>query len=240
MGESHIGWRPVIDALAAQYDVIAVDLPGFGRSPALPIHKPPTAANLAAAVESALDGIGVDRFHVAGYSLGARIAIHLAGSDRVKSAIAIGPDGLGTPIERIGGYFGLLAGRGVAIALAPVAAQLSQTGVGRTIFFAGNRSRPWQLAPVDARQLLTDFADAPAYDAANWAGLFDVPMQLFSVSRPILFLQGTADPISGQAMRYLPFIPQARFKWLPGSNHVPISDDPETVVSHMLEFLEEQ
>ena len=32
MGESHIGWRPVIDALAADYDVIAIDLPGFGRS----------------------------------------------------------------------------------------------------------------------------------------------------------------------------------------------------------------
>jgi len=35
LGESSIGWRPVIDALAAHHDVIAVDLPGFGRSPNL-------------------------------------------------------------------------------------------------------------------------------------------------------------------------------------------------------------
>lgn len=34
-GESHVGWRPVIGALAAEYDVIAIDLHGFGRSPAL-------------------------------------------------------------------------------------------------------------------------------------------------------------------------------------------------------------
>ena len=40
-------------------------------------------------------------------------------------------------------------------------------------------------------------------------------------------------------MRRRPLIPQARFKWLPGSNHVPISDDPETVVSYLLEFLEQ-
>src|SRR4051794_7687607 len=46
MGESHVGWRPVIDALAADHDVIAIDLPGFGASPALPAHLPPTAANL--------------------------------------------------------------------------------------------------------------------------------------------------------------------------------------------------
>ncbi len=51
LGESHIGWRPVIDALSEEYDVIAIDLPGFGRSPALPGSVSPTAVNLAAAVE---------------------------------------------------------------------------------------------------------------------------------------------------------------------------------------------
>jgi pimeloyl-ACP methyl ester carboxylesterase len=238
MGESHIGWRPVMDALAEEYDVIAIDLPGFGRSPVLPVYVPPTAANLAAAVESALNDLGIEQFHVAGYSLGARIAIHLAGTPRVKSAIAIGPDGLGTPFERVGGYLGLLAGRGVAMALAPLAGQLSQTGVGRMVFFSGNRSRPWQLEQPDAKQLLTDFASSPAYDAANWAALFDVPLQLFSVTQPILFLQGTADPITAQAMRYLPFIPHAQFRWLPGANHVPISDDPEVLAAYMLEFLQ--
>lgn len=237
MGESHVGWRPVIDSLAAHFDVIAIDLPGFGRSPSLPSQVAPTAANLGAAVEAALDRLGVGDYVVAGYSLGARVALQLGGSPRVRSVVAIGPDGLGTPWERIGGYLGLAAGRGVAMALAPAASQLSLTPVGRIVFFAGNRSRPWQLPAADARQLLTGFAAAPGYEAANWCGMFDLPLSLHAITAPVLFIQGTADPLTGQVLRYLPLIPHARLRLLPGSNHVPISDDPAALSAYMTEFL---
>ena len=238
MGESHIGWRPVLDRLAADFDVIAVDLPGFGRSSELPGAAAPTVDNLAVAVTEVLDRLGVDRFHVAGYSLGARVAIGLAGSDRVRSVIAIGPDGLGTPVERVQGFVALTVGRAVAIGLAPIAELLSCTPMGRSVFFAGNRSLPWQLEPADARQLLTDFADAPAYDAANWHAMFDMPTHLHSITAPTLFLQGTQDPLLAQQVaRYLALIPGSTLRWLPGSNHVPISDDPDLVARLMLTFL---
>ena len=74
----------MIQPLAAEYDVIAIDLPGFGRSPALPRTVPPTAANLAAAIEATLDDLGIEEYHVAGYSLGARVAIQLAETPRVR------------------------------------------------------------------------------------------------------------------------------------------------------------
>jgi pimeloyl-ACP methyl ester carboxylesterase len=240
MGESSIGWRPVIAELAAKYDVIAIDLPGFGRSPVLSNKISPTAANLAAAIQHTLDDLGVDTYHVAGYSLGARVAIQLAETDRVRSLIAIAPDGLGTPAERIGEYVALVAGRGVAMALAPAAGLLSMTPAGRSVFFAGSRTLPWQLAPADARQLLTDYADSPAYEAANWASMFDMPTHLHTITAPTLLLQGTADPLmSQQIARYQAFIPGAQLLWLPGLNHVPISDDPRTVAHHMLAFLDQ-
>ena len=238
LGESHVGWRPVIEMLAADYDVIAIDLPGFGRSASLPFRTVPTAANLAKAVEVELDRLGVAEYHVAGYSLGARIALHLGGSRRVRSVIAIGPDGLGTPFERVQGYFGLAAGRGVAMALAPAAAQLSMTPVGRMVFFAGNRSFPWQLPAADARQLLTEYAASPGYDAVNWTSMFDLPTDLPKVSQPVLFLQGTADPLTGQVLRYLPLIPHAQLRLMPCLNHVPISDDPAALAGLMRDFLQ--
>ena len=198
----------------------------------------PTAANLAAAIQHTLDDLGIDEYHVAGYSLGARVAIQLAETDRVRSLIAIAPDGLGTPVERIGGYVALVAGRGVAMTLAPAAGLLSLTPAGRSVFFAGSRSLPWQLAPADARQLLTDYADSPAYEATNWASMFDMPTHLHTITAPTLLLQGTADPLmSQQISRYQAFIPGAQLMWLPGLNHVPISDDPRTVAHHMLTFL---
>jgi len=241
LGESHIGWRPVIDRLVTEFDVIAIDLPGFGRSPALPDTVPPTADNLAAAVNQTLDQLGVHRYHVAGYSLGARVAIQLADTDRVRTVIAIAPDGLGTPLERLQGYLALAAGRTMAIGLAPVAEPLSRTPLGRSVFFAGNRSLPWQLPPADASQLLTDFADAPAYDAANWFSLFDVPTHLHTITAPTLILQGTSDPLMPQQVsRYLALIPDSKLRWLTGLNHVPISDAPDLVARHMLTFLRER
>ena len=57
-----VGWRPVHQTLSDDYDVIAFDLPGFGRSPALPPGIAPTAAALADAVEQELDRLGVAHF----------------------------------------------------------------------------------------------------------------------------------------------------------------------------------
>jgi pimeloyl-ACP methyl ester carboxylesterase len=72
VGESAVGWQPIRQALSDRYDVITFDLPGFGRSPALPPGVMPTAAALADAIEGELDRRGVAQFHVAGYSVGAR------------------------------------------------------------------------------------------------------------------------------------------------------------------------
>jgi pimeloyl-ACP methyl ester carboxylesterase len=238
VGESAVGWRPVHQALSDDYDVIAFDLPGFGRSPALPQGVTPTAAALADAVEQELDRLGVARFHVAGYSLGARVALELATRGRTLSVIAIAPDGLGTPLERLHQAAALLSGRTLAMLLAPIATPLAATGAGRSLFFAMERSRPWQLPADDARQLLLDFAQAPGYLDTVQAAMVDVPGRLDRIACPVLLLQGTADPlVSMQSPRFLAFVRHAQLQWLPGLSHVPISDDPQLVATIMLRFL---
>jgi pimeloyl-ACP methyl ester carboxylesterase len=42
VGESAVGWQPVLQTLSDDYDVILFDLPGFGRSPTLPPGVAPT------------------------------------------------------------------------------------------------------------------------------------------------------------------------------------------------------
>jgi pimeloyl-ACP methyl ester carboxylesterase len=40
-----------------------------------------------------------------------------------------------------------------------------------------------------------------------------------------------------QSPRFLTLLPHAQFRWLNGSGHVPISDDPKLVTRLMLDFL---
>ena len=237
LGESSVGWHPVIDRLAADFDVLAVDLPGFGRSPALPVGRQPTTDNLAAAVGAELRRRGITSAAVAGYSLGARVALQLAASPSVTAVVAIGPDGLGTPWERWQGYWYLSAARMVAAGLAPLAPWLSASPAGRAVFFTGNRSLPWQLNAGDARELLESYAGSEGFDAANRAGALDVALHLPTLRQPVLILQGTQDPMTPQVLRYLGVLPNVRWRWLPGSHHVPISDDPTAVAGAIREFL---
>ncbi len=204
VGESAVGWRPVQDALSRDYDVIALDFPGFGGSAKLPADALPSAVALADAVEREMDQLGIGDFHVAGYSLGARVSLELATRGRIRSVVAIAPDGLGTPPERVYQATALMAGRTMATLLAPVATPLTASGPGRSLFFAMERSRPWKLTRQDARQLLLNFANAPAYEETVLATMFDIPAGLDRISCPVLIMQGTADPlISMQSPRFL-------------------------------------
>ena len=56
------------------------------------------------------------------------------------------------------------------------------------------RSRPWKLTRQDARQLLLNFANAPAYEETVLAGAVDIPAGLDRITCPVLIMQGTAAP----------------------------------------------
>jgi pimeloyl-ACP methyl ester carboxylesterase len=47
----------------------------------------------------------------------------------------------------------------------------------------------------DARQLLLNFANAPAYEETVLASMFDIPVGLDRITCPALIMQGTADPL---------------------------------------------
>ena len=69
-------WEPALHLLAARHRVIAIDLPGHGRSPV-----PDPSRGLPGVVDAlvaALDRLGVQRAAWLGYSLGGRAALHVA------------------------------------------------------------------------------------------------------------------------------------------------------------------
>jgi pimeloyl-ACP methyl ester carboxylesterase len=94
LGLSRHTWDPVVPALAEHFDVIAVDLPGFGGSEPLPDGVEPSPAALAEAVAELLDELGVAAPHLAGNSLGGWVALELAGIRPVASLTLVAPAGL--------------------------------------------------------------------------------------------------------------------------------------------------
>jgi pimeloyl-ACP methyl ester carboxylesterase len=76
LGDEADTWRHILPALAERRRVIALDLPGFGRS-----DKPRRAYTLAffaGAVAALMNALGVERATLAGSSLGAAVAQRLA------------------------------------------------------------------------------------------------------------------------------------------------------------------
>ncbi len=85
---SAASWEPVAAPLAESYRVIRCDLRGQLMSPGDP---PPTVLGHAAEVVKLLDGLEVERAHVAGTSFGGAVAAMLAARwpERVRSLVSI-------------------------------------------------------------------------------------------------------------------------------------------------------
>lgn len=229
-GSSRRDFSAVVPALAERFEVLDVELPGAGRSPAL--DERPTVGAITDAVERTLDVEDVGRVHVLGNSLGARIAIELARRGRARSAVAIAPSGLNIWPERVFQGTGMAMARVVGRTIAPLIAPLSRSAIGRTALLLPMKARPWATSREEAIGLREGFADSRDYwRTLLWALLLDVPRGLDRIDCPILLVQGTADWIAqGQTIRYLPLIPRSRFRPLLAAGHAPQSDRPETIV----------
>lgn len=224
-------WRPVIDLLSAAFDVIACDLPGFGRSEPLPAAVDPTIPAYAAAFERWFGELGLERPHVAGNSMGGAIALELAGRGAVASATALSPAGFWTAAERR--YCQLSLGLLVNLPtpMRPPVVRLARTRIGRAALFAQTFGKPARLPAEEAASTLLDAWAAPASAGALEAmsryqyaasGRHDIPVTIAWGDRDRLL------PYRLQAPRARRILPGARHLTL-GAGHVPFFDDPAAV-----------
>lgn len=204
-------WRYNVPALAEQYAVYLVNLPGFGsfrrRGPRFALAE--AAGWLAAWTDAA----GVGPCHLVGHSMGGFLAVRLAAGwpGLVRRLVLVAPAliGSGGPLLR---YLPplVLAGLRARPTFLPVLALDTLRAGPRTILRA-------------ARDLLSEDARA----------------DLDAVRAPTLLVWGLRDPLVppslGELLRAA--LPAAEFLALPRAGHVPQFDQPEAFNAAVLAFL---
>ncbi|MET8613037.1 alpha/beta fold hydrolase [Streptomyces misionensis] len=237
IGHHRQAWDPVVDILATEREVIAVDLPGFGASPALPdglAYDLSTTNTVLAALFEALD---LDRPHVAGNSLGGLLALELGRGKLVRSVTALSPAGFWTQAERRYAFATLLAMRGIAQRLPlPLVTRLSRSAAGRTALTSTIYARPARRRPEAVVAETRALVEATGFEATLRAGAAvrftdDIP------GLPVTVAWGTRDRllIRRQGIRAKQTIPHARLIRLPGCGHCPMNDDPALVARVLLD-----
>ncbi|MFF3615819.1 alpha/beta fold hydrolase [Streptomyces sp. NPDC002580] len=237
IGHHRQAWDPVIPILAAERDVISVDLPGFGESPALPEGLAHDLATVVPVLGALCEALGVERPHVAGNSLGGLLALELGREKLVRSVTALSPAGFWSPVERRYAFGVLLAMRQAARRTPlPVIERLSRSAAGRTVLTSTIYARPGRRSPDAVVAETLALANAEAFTETLRAGTTvqftdDIP------TLPVTVAWGTRDRllVRRQGVRAKQIIPRARLVRLPGCGHVPMNDDPALVARVILD-----
>jgi pimeloyl-ACP methyl ester carboxylesterase len=237
IGDHRQVWDAVLPIIAADREVIAIDLPGFGESPALPAGLPLDLPTVVATLGAVFTALGVKRPHVVGHSLGGLIALRLAQAGLARSVTALAPAGFWTEPERRYAFAVLTVARNGARLLPEVAVtRLSRTAVGRAALTGMLYGRPDLCPPETVVAGLRALRDAVGFKATLQAGrapgLFtgDIP------DMPVTIAWGTRDRVLPywQAARAKAMIPGARLVRLDDCGHVPMNDAPELVAQVIL------
>ncbi|NRQ48946.1 alpha/beta fold hydrolase [Aeromicrobium stalagmiti] len=230
IGHRRQAWDPVFETLAQSYDVIAVDLAGFGESPAYPQSA---SYDMDSACDNLTDNFaawGVDRPHVVGNSLGGAIALELGARGLARSVTALSPAGFFGTLNRVQTLVLLVMLRLSSQLPVGVLRFLSRRGWGRKLAGASLYSHPERFTADEV------FGDALALKRCSGFERTIVKGITYAfrerVSVPTTIAWGTRDlilPYSSSAIAQ-ERLPEARHVALPHCGHVPMVDDPALIV----------
>ena len=236
VGHRRQAWYAVLDRLTPHRDVILVDLPGHGESPPLQRDLPIVDA-LLGPVRALLGDLGVEHPHMAGNSLGGRLALESAVAGWAASATGLSPAGFWRnerePKTARATFKVMQAAAGRMQRFGPA---LSRHTAGRALIYGATVNRPSRMT---AEQAVGDMAAfLAAHDAleAVLAELAPFTGQILDAI-PVTIAWGTKDRLlrPPQVLVAKARLPRARIRPLPGCGHVPMTDDPALVADVLLQ-----
>jgi pimeloyl-ACP methyl ester carboxylesterase len=236
VGHRRQAWGAVVDLLTPYRELILVDLPGHGESPPLVTAGRPPVPVMLEAVLGLADELGFARPHMAGNSLGGRLALEAGAAGRAASVTALSPAGFFRnrgDMLYARSIFKVMQASGRV--LEPAAPALLRSTAGRGLVYSAVVSHPSRLTPEQAKGDMAAFLTASAALDEVLAGVDQFTGQL-PANVPVTIAWGAKDRLLSrrQAVVAKAQLPTAHFVLLPGCGHVPMTDNPELVADVLL------
>jgi len=236
LGGNRDSFDPIAGSLATRRELIRIDLPGHGRSPAEPGSD--SFAGLADRLERFLADEGLAGVDMVGSSLGARLVLEMARRGKSGHVVALDPGGFWEGWERT--FFASTIGASIRLLrlLRPALRRLALNPVSRSLLLAQLSARPWALDGETIAKELESYVATPGFDALT-ADLASGPSQrgpAAASSGRIVIGWGRHDRLclSRQAKRAIAQFPSATLHWFEHSGHFPIWDEPQETVDLIL------
>jgi pimeloyl-ACP methyl ester carboxylesterase len=188
-------WRRIVPLLAAERRVVAIDVPGFGASPA--VGDGFDLEQVADAIDDGLTTVGIDEpYDLAGHSMGGALALMLAGRRprRVRRLVLCAPAGLTPRPAPAAATIGAVGERLIAVRRA--AAPLADLGWVRRLLMVGGAVDGAALPPSEVRAMILASRGASRIGAALTAvAAADLRPLLAGLEMPLGAVWGARDPV---------------------------------------------
>ena len=230
IGHQRTAWGRVFDLLARDHDVIAVDLPGFGASPRPARPASHSMISYGDQLIAFCRGLGVERPHVVGNSLGGLIGLEMGANGSVRSVTALSPAGFYSKPELAWIGSNLLGIKAASHAPDKVVKLFADKVALRRLslrsLYEHPERVPADLALSDTLNLRNSRGFWPCFAGGILHDYHRIPIV------PTTIAWGDRDRLllPHQAQRAKDRMPEAQHVPLPGCGHVPMLDDPELVV----------
>lgn len=227
-----------VPAFQQDYRLLLIDLPGHGRSVAVP--GPYGLEEYAAGVLAAMDRAGVESTHFWGTHTGAGVALLLASRhlERFRSLVLEGAvlPGVEMPsvTQEVGRARATARAHGIEVARTE---WFNSAGWFKTI-----REHPQRCRAAEHWTIISHFRGGPWLDAAPAQPVAPISEQLSSIVRPVLLINGAHDladflRVADELEHMLPFVQRAR---IPDAGSFPLWEFPDRVNPLVRSFFEQQ
>lgn len=235
-------WEPWVKRLEDRYRIVRYDQRGHGLTGPAADGRYGTDA-FAADVEAMANALKLDRFVLAGNSMGGGIAARYAmlHPERLVGLVLVDAGGAAIRREGGGGNLAFTIARipvlnSVASPLLPrsmVDKSLHQTVLNQSVATPEAVDRYWELARYPGNREATMQRFATGYTTFT-------PAEVRAIEVPTLVMWGEGDPLIpfAAAKWYLANLPNAKLVSYPGIGHIPMEEAPDRSAADLAAFVD--